>query len=247
MISAERLETPNGPVGAQVTYRRSHGKAAHGAPRGLPQKDGDTVAWVARFRADGQPCKVTIGHNPPWAETRAREQLDSIIYQVRWGVWVPPDVMRLQRALANPRTSAAQIRAVAFELRTVGLEDAPAILVALLHREPQSYSRTAARWAARLTVERRLPLADAQLTLASLAELAGADAGADRTRQPPSAPSRRRAAGRLAVRPRDQRVAPAAGERAAGGGDNRGAVLSAGRERSISVVKYSPEPGRGIT
>jgi hypothetical protein len=90
-------------------------------------------------------------------------------------------VMRLQRALANPRTSAAQIRAVASELPTVGLEDALAILLALLDREPQSFSRTAARWGARLTIERRLPLADAQLTLASLAVLpgAGARAGAE--------------------------------------------------------------------
>lgn len=90
-------------------------------------------------------------------------------------------VTRLQRALANPRTSAAQIRAVASELPTVCLEDALAILLALLDREPQSFSRTAARWGARLTIERRLPLADAQLTLASLAVLpgAGARAGAE--------------------------------------------------------------------
>jgi hypothetical protein len=90
-------------------------------------------------------------------------------------------VTRLRRALANPRTSASQIRAIASELPTVGLEDALAILLALLDREPQSFSRTAARWGARLTIERRLPLADAQLTLASLAVLpgAGAQAGAE--------------------------------------------------------------------
>jgi integrase len=46
---------------------------------------------VARFRAYGQPCKVTIGHNPPWPEARAREELDNIIYQVKRGVWVPPE------------------------------------------------------------------------------------------------------------------------------------------------------------
>jgi hypothetical protein len=90
-------------------------------------------------------------------------------------------VTRLQRALANPRTSAAQIRAVASELPTTGLEDALAILLAIFDREPRSFSRTAARWGARLTIERRLPLADAQLTLASLAVLpgAGARAGAE--------------------------------------------------------------------
>jgi hypothetical protein len=90
-------------------------------------------------------------------------------------------VLRLQRALTNPRTSAALIRAIASELPTIGLEDALAILLALLDREPASFSRTAARWGARLTIERRLPLADAQLTLASLAVLpgAGAQAGAE--------------------------------------------------------------------
>ncbi len=63
-------------------------------------------------------------------------------------------VTRLQRALANPRTSAGQIRAIAAELPTVGLEDALAILLALLDREPQTFSRTAARWGGRLMLER---------------------------------------------------------------------------------------------
>jgi len=90
-------------------------------------------------------------------------------------------VMRLQRLLANPRASATQIRAVASELPTVGLEDALAILLALLDREPQTFSRGAARWGGRLTLERRLGLVDAQLTLASLAALPGpgARAGAE--------------------------------------------------------------------
>ena len=90
-------------------------------------------------------------------------------------------VMRLQRALANPRTSASQIRAIASELPRIGLEDALAILLALLDREPQTFSRTAARWGGRLMLERRLPLVDAQLTLASLAALPGpgARAGAE--------------------------------------------------------------------
>ncbi len=65
-------------------------------------------------------------------------------------------VTRLQRALANSRTSAAQIRAIAAELPTVGLEDALAILLALLEREPHTFSRAAARWGARLTLERGL-------------------------------------------------------------------------------------------
>ena len=90
-------------------------------------------------------------------------------------------VMRLRRVLANPRASATQIRAVAAELPAIGLEDALAILLALLDREPQTFSRAAARWGGRLTLERRLSLTDAQLTLASLAALPGpgARAGAE--------------------------------------------------------------------
>jgi hypothetical protein len=90
-------------------------------------------------------------------------------------------VMRLQRLLANPRATALQIRAVAAELPHVNLEDALAILLALLDREPHTYSRSAARWGSRLILERKLALPDAQLTLASLATLpgSGARAGAE--------------------------------------------------------------------
>jgi hypothetical protein len=87
-------------------------------------------------------------------------------------------VVRLQRAIANPRTSAAQIRAIARELPTVGLEDALAIVLALLDREPQAFPRAAARWAARLVLECRLDLIDAQLAVASLAALDGSAASA---------------------------------------------------------------------
>jgi hypothetical protein len=86
--------------------------------------------------------------------------------------------MRLQRAIANPNTSATQIRAIARELPTVGLEDALAIALALLEREPGSFSKTGARWGARLVLERRLDLVDAQLVLASLAALQGPTAAA---------------------------------------------------------------------
>ena len=54
--------------------------------------------------------------------------------------------MRLQRAVANPRTSGAQIRAIAAELPQIGLEDALAITLALLEREPATFSRFAARY-----------------------------------------------------------------------------------------------------
>jgi hypothetical protein len=40
------------------------------------------------------------------------------------------------------------------------MEDALAILLALLGREAQTLSRTAARWGGRLMPERRLPLID---------------------------------------------------------------------------------------
>jgi hypothetical protein len=90
-------------------------------------------------------------------------------------------ITRLHRVIASPGTTAVQIRAAAAELPRVGLEDALAILLALYDREPTSYPRTAARWGARLTIERRITLADAQLTLAALAVLpeGGAQPGAE--------------------------------------------------------------------
>ena len=81
--------------------------------------------------------------------------------------------MRLKRALANPRTSGAQIRAIAAELPQVGLEDALAITLGLLDRDPATFSRVAARWGARLVLERRLELDDAQLAFAALGALEG--------------------------------------------------------------------------
>lgn len=88
-------------------------------------------------------------------------------------------ITRLRRAIANPRASAMQIRAIAAELPgPVALEDALAILLALIDREPQTFSRAAARWGGRLVLERRLVLADAQLALAALAALPGPGAGA---------------------------------------------------------------------
>jgi hypothetical protein len=90
-------------------------------------------------------------------------------------------ITRLQRILASPNASAVQIRAAALELPHVALEDALAILLALLDREPHTFPRGAARWGSRLVLERRLALEDAQLTLAALATLPGpgARAGAE--------------------------------------------------------------------
>lgn len=87
---------------------------------------------------------------------------------------------RLHRALE--RGSASQIRAIVAELpRPPGLEDALAICLPFLDREPETYPRAAARWASRFALERPLTLIDAQLTLAALAALPseGARAGAE--------------------------------------------------------------------
>jgi hypothetical protein len=87
---------------------------------------------------------------------------------------------RLARALE--RGTAHQIRAIVAELpRPPDLEDALAICLALLDREPETYPRAAAKWASRFAIERRLTLTDAQLALSALAALPGdsARAGAE--------------------------------------------------------------------
>jgi hypothetical protein len=90
-------------------------------------------------------------------------------------------VSRLQRALKMPNSTSLQIRAIAAELPQVGLEDALAITLALLDREPESFSRNAARWASRFALEQKLTLPDTQLVLAALGTLPGphARAGAE--------------------------------------------------------------------
>lgn len=91
-------------------------------------------------------------------------------------------ISRLHRAIANPRASVTQIRMIVAELPgPVCLEDALAILLALLDREPETFPRAAVRWGGRLMLERRLSLVDAQLALAALGTLPGpgARAGAE--------------------------------------------------------------------
>lgn len=80
-----------------------------------------------------------------------------------------------------PNSTSLQIRAIAAELPQIGLEDALAITLALLDREPESFSRNAARWASRFALEQKLTLPDTQLVLAALATLPGphARAGAE--------------------------------------------------------------------
>ena len=84
---------------------------------------------------------------------------------------------RLHRAIE--RGTPTQIRAIVAELpRPPGLEDALAICLALLDREPATYPRAAAKWASRFAIERPLTLHEAQLTLAALAALTGESARA---------------------------------------------------------------------
>ncbi len=84
-------------------------------------------------------------------------------------------VTRLQRAIE--RGTPTQIRAIVAELpRPPALEEALAICLAFLDREPETYPRAAARWASRFAIERGLTLTDSQLALAALASLPGVGA-----------------------------------------------------------------------
>jgi hypothetical protein len=85
---------------------------------------------------------------------------------------------RLRRLLASPAATPVQIRSVAAELTYVDIETALMILIVLADKEPGSYSKAAARWGSRLTLERQLGLDDAQLALASLGAMRGAEARA---------------------------------------------------------------------
>ena len=78
---------------------------------------------------------------------------------------------RFRRALeiGNPTL----IRAAAAELPRIGLEDALAICLVLLEAEPQRFPAAAARWHARLCMERRLAIEEADLALGALRALAG--------------------------------------------------------------------------
>jgi hypothetical protein len=79
---------------------------------------------------------------------------------------------RFQRALdvGNPTL----VRAAAAELPKVGLEDALGICLVLLDGEPERFGVAAARWHAKLCLERRLSLDEAALATAALGGLAGA-------------------------------------------------------------------------
>jgi hypothetical protein len=71
----------------------------------------------------------------------------------------PNAVVRLRTALENERCTVTRIRAIVAELpQPPGLEDALAILLALLDRGPDTYPPAAARWGSRFALERRLTL-----------------------------------------------------------------------------------------
>ena len=78
---------------------------------------------------------------------------------------------RFQRALdvGNPTL----VRAAAAELPRVGLEDALGICLVLLDAEPERFPVAAARWHAKLCLERRLTLDEAALATAALGGLGG--------------------------------------------------------------------------
>ena len=86
--------------------------------------------------------------------------------------------MRLKRAIARGNPTIAM--ATAAELPRVPLEDALALSLLLLDREPARYEAAAVRWHSRFCREVRPSLADAHLALAALHALAGprADAAA---------------------------------------------------------------------
>lgn len=71
---------------------------------------------------------------------------------------------RFRRALLTRNVHL--IDAAARELRHIALDDALRILVVLAERRDQRYDRAAARFAARVTTERRLGMAEARYVLA---------------------------------------------------------------------------------
>ena len=71
---------------------------------------------------------------------------------------------RFRRALLTKNVTL--IDAAARELQHVALDDALRILVVLAERQDQRFERAAARFASRVTTERRLSLAEARYVLA---------------------------------------------------------------------------------
>lgn len=83
---------------------------------------------------------------------------------------------RLKRAIARGNPTIAM--ATAAELPRVPLEDALALCLLLLDREPSRYEAAAVRWHSRFCREVRPTMPDAQLALAALHALPGPGAEA---------------------------------------------------------------------
>ena len=76
---------------------------------------------------------------------------------------------RFRRALEGG--TPLMVKAAAAELARIGLDDALAVCLLFLDREPQLFPRAAARWVGRLMLEQPVALSDAHLALASLGAL----------------------------------------------------------------------------
>ncbi len=83
---------------------------------------------------------------------------------------------RFRRALAS--RSLLAVRAAAAELPQLSLRDALAVAALIREREPQHFSRAAARWAGRLALERQIGLDELADAVAALRHLPAAPARA---------------------------------------------------------------------
>jgi integrase len=105
--------------GTNEVASRRVGRPAQGGLSAKQLSDG-RLAWIARFSAYGKREKLTIGHNPPWDEQRAQEELAYILQQVKRGVWEPPDRAPAMPApgITAPRLTIAQLSHEYIEHRT---------------------------------------------------------------------------------------------------------------------------------
>jgi hypothetical protein len=104
-------------------------------------EDCDQVGGVLTARQRVSPLSGEAWLVCWWPQTHSFPFLRTCVRMTSDG-----SAIRLKRALANERCTATQIRALVAELPgPVGLEDALAILLALLDREPETFSRAAAR------------------------------------------------------------------------------------------------------
>jgi integrase len=66
-------------------------RPATGSIETHPWKDGRTVSFRARVRADGRRWRIDLGTNHEgWSEDRARVELEKIMAKIERGTWEPP-------------------------------------------------------------------------------------------------------------------------------------------------------------